>query len=77
MPAGEVWPSARWRPSPTGPSTVLAADGLEHLELLHQVDNRASCRVAHKSRYVLDTVLPAAPPSCPGEGHLHVRRREA
>ncbi|WP_328918219.1 GNAT family N-acetyltransferase [Streptomyces jietaisiensis] len=56
---------------------VLAADGLEHLELLHQVDNRASCRVAHKSRYVLDTVLPAAPPSYPGEGHRHIRRREA
>jgi RimJ/RimL family protein N-acetyltransferase len=56
---------------------VLGADALEHLELLHQVDNPASCRVAHKSRYVLDTVLPAAPPSFPREGHLHIRRREA
>ncbi|MEU1462331.1 GNAT family N-acetyltransferase [Streptomyces sp. NPDC005727] len=51
------------------------ADELEHLELLHQVDNPASCRVAHKSRYHLDTVLPPAPPAFPREGHLHVRRR--
>ncbi|MER5951868.1 GNAT family N-acetyltransferase [Streptomyces sp. NPDC001904] len=56
---------------------VLEADALEHLELLHQVDNPASCRVAHKSRYGLDRVLPAAPPSFPREGHLHIRRRGA
>ncbi|BBC91266.1 GNAT family N-acetyltransferase [Streptomyces griseofuscus] len=56
---------------------VLGADALEHLELLHQVDNAASCRVAHKSRYGLDTVLSAAPPSFPREGHLHIRRRDA
>ncbi|WP_104782323.1 MULTISPECIES: GNAT family N-acetyltransferase [Streptomyces] len=56
---------------------VLGADALERLELLHQVDNPASCRVAHKSRYGLDRVLPAAPPSFPREGHLHVRRRDA
>ncbi|MFJ5114316.1 GNAT family N-acetyltransferase [Streptomyces sp. NPDC088551] len=53
---------------------ALGADGLERLELLHQVDNPASCRVAHKSGYHLDTVLPAAPPSFPREGHLHIRR---
>jgi RimJ/RimL family protein N-acetyltransferase len=56
---------------------ALGSDGLERLELLHQVDNPASCRVAHKSRYTLDTVLPAAPPSFPREGHLHIRRRNA
>ncbi|MEU1314947.1 GNAT family N-acetyltransferase [Streptomyces tibetensis] len=56
---------------------VLGADALERLELLHQVDNPASCRVAHKSRYGLDRVLPAAPPSFPREGHLHIRRRDA
>ncbi len=55
---------------------ALRADGLERLELLHQVDNLASCRVAYKSRYVLDTVLPAAPPSFPREGHLHIRHRD-
>lgn len=56
---------------------VLGGDALERLELLHQVDNPASCRVAHKSGYGLDTVLPAAPPSFPREGHLHIRRRDA
>jgi RimJ/RimL family protein N-acetyltransferase len=53
---------------------TFVADGLERLELLHQVDNLASCRVAQKSRYDLDSVLPAAPPSFPRDGHLHVRR---
>lgn len=56
---------------------TLGADGLERQELLHRLDNSASCRVAHKSRYDLDSVLPAAPPSFPREGHLHVRRRDA
>ncbi|MEV5559380.1 GNAT family N-acetyltransferase [Nonomuraea wenchangensis] len=56
---------------------VLGAGALERLELLHQVDNPASCRVAHKSRYGLETVLPALPPAFPREGHLHVRRRDA
>ena len=53
---------------------TLAADGLERLELLHQVDNVASCRVAEKGRYEFDSVLPAAPPSFPRDGHLHIRR---
>ncbi|MEU3888696.1 GNAT family N-acetyltransferase [Streptomyces sp. NPDC029041] len=56
---------------------VMGADGLERLELLHQVDNPASCRVASKSGYGLDAVLPPAPPSFPREGHLHIRRRDA
>ncbi|MEU8033063.1 GNAT family N-acetyltransferase [Streptomyces sp. NPDC049099] len=56
---------------------TFEADGLERLELLHQVDNPASCRVAQKSRYDLDTLLPAAPPSFPREGHLHIRRARA
>lgn len=54
---------------------TFEADGLERLELLHQVDNLASCRVAQKSRYDFDTILPAAPPSFPRDGHLHIRRR--
>ncbi|MFE7050452.1 GNAT family N-acetyltransferase [Streptomyces californicus] len=55
---------------------AFEADGLERLELLHQVDNLASCRVAQKSRYDFDTLLPAAPPSFPRDGHLHIRARE-
>ncbi|MER5745112.1 GNAT family N-acetyltransferase [Streptomyces sp. NPDC002225] len=60
------WAFATWGP-----------DVLERLELLHQVDNPASCRVARKSRYDFDRVLPPAPPAFPGEGHLHIRRRTA
>ncbi|MDX2592012.1 GNAT family N-acetyltransferase [Streptomyces sp. WI03-4A] len=54
----------------------LRAGTLEHLELLHQAGNAASCRVADKSRYLLDTVLPATPPAFPGQGHRHIRRRD-
>lgn len=53
---------------------TLAADGLERLELLHQADNLASCRVAEKGQYEFDRVLPAAPPAFPRDGHLHIRR---
>ncbi len=55
---------------------TFEADGLERLELLHQVDNLASCRVAQKSHYDFDTLLPAAPPSFPRDGHLHIRARK-
>ncbi|MGC4892850.1 GNAT family N-acetyltransferase [Micromonospora sp. DT31] len=51
----------------------FAAAGLTHLELLHQVDNPASCRVAEKSGYAFVEVLPARPPY-PRDGHRHVRR---
>lgn len=54
---------------------AFSADGpdrLDRLELLHQVDNLASCRVAEKAGYLLDRVLPAVPPF-PLDGHLHVR----
>ncbi|KAK1183745.1 GNAT family N-acetyltransferase [Streptomyces sp. NBS 14/10] len=56
---------------------TFAADGLTRLELLHQVDNAASCRVAQKSGYGLATLLPAAPPAFPRDGHLHIRSRSA
>ncbi|WP_329265266.1 GNAT family N-acetyltransferase [Streptomyces sp. NBC_01478] len=56
---------------------TFAPDGLERLEILHQVDNLASCRVAEKSRYAFDSVLPAAPPAFPRDGHLHVRSATA
>ncbi len=58
-----------WAFGPLGP------EGLERLDLLHQVDNAASCRVAEKSRYTFDRVLPAAPPAYPLDGHLHTRLR--
>ncbi|WP_205023892.1 GNAT family N-acetyltransferase [Streptomyces sp. HB132] len=56
---------------------AFQADGLECLELLHQVDNLASCRVAEKNGYQFDRILPSAPPSYPLDGHLHVRRAAA
>lgn len=55
---------------------AFPGDGLTRLELLHQVDNTASCRVAQKSGYELTTLLPAAPPVYPLAGHLHVRARD-
>ncbi|WP_427923258.1 GNAT family N-acetyltransferase [Streptomyces sp. cg40] len=86
-PAAEVgyWTAAHARGMGVAPRALhavsewafdtLAADGLEWLELLHQVNNLASCRVAEKGRYEFDSVLPAAPPAFPRDGHLHVRRR--
>ncbi|MEV4123103.1 GNAT family N-acetyltransferase [Micromonospora sp. NPDC049645] len=40
------------------------------LDLLHQVDNVASCRVAQKCGYAFQEVLPARPPF-PLDGHRH------
>lgn len=54
--------------------TFGGAGGVDRLELLHQVDNPASCRVAEKTGYAFEALLPAAPPSYPVDGHLHVRR---
>ncbi|GGX70506.1 GNAT family N-acetyltransferase [Streptomyces anandii] len=54
---------------------TFAGQGLRRLELLHQVDNEASCRVARACGYERAGTLPAAPPAYPLEGHLHVRRR--
>ncbi|MEU6921835.1 MULTISPECIES: GNAT family N-acetyltransferase [unclassified Streptomyces] len=51
---------------------AFAGDGLTRLELMHQVDNKASCRVAEKSGYGFAEVLPARPP-WPRDGHRHVR----
>lgn len=48
---------------------------LTRLELIHQVDNHASCRVAAKAHFSLHGVLPPRPP-WPLEGHLHVRHRD-
>ncbi|MFF7357225.1 GNAT family N-acetyltransferase [Streptomyces filipinensis] len=51
-------------------------EALARLELIHNVGNPASCRVAEKTGYGLEAVLPPRPP-CPLEGHLHVRERGA
>ncbi|MFJ9947224.1 GNAT family N-acetyltransferase [Kitasatospora sp. NPDC091207] len=53
--------------------TAFAADGLVRLDLLHQVDNAASCRVAEKAGYRFGSVLRAVPPEYPLDGHLHSR----
>ncbi|WNI28182.1 GNAT family N-acetyltransferase [Streptomyces sp. ITFR-6] len=53
---------------------TFAAEGLESVNLLHQVDNPASCRGAEKARYEFRQVLPAQPLAFPGPGHLHVRQ---
>ncbi|MFD2765245.1 GNAT family N-acetyltransferase [Micromonospora eburnea] len=83
-PAAEVgyWTAAPARGRGVAPRAVdavsdwafarFAATGLTRLELLHQVDNAASCRVAEKSGYVFQDVLPARPPF-PRDGHRHVR----
>ncbi|NGO79771.1 GNAT family N-acetyltransferase [Streptomyces sp. YC504] len=52
---------------------AFAADGLVRIDLLHQVGNTASCRVAERTGYGFDRVLPARPP-WPTDGHLHIRR---
>ncbi|MFF1788451.1 GNAT family N-acetyltransferase [Kitasatospora sp. NPDC058243] len=54
---------------------VLADDGLVRIDLLHQVDNQASCRVAEKSGYAFQEVLTALPPEFPLDGHRHSRKR--
>jgi RimJ/RimL family protein N-acetyltransferase len=55
--------------------TAFAGDGLVRLELRHQVDNAASCRVAQKCGYDLTTLLPPALPAFPLDGHVHERTR--
>ncbi|MEU1848261.1 GNAT family N-acetyltransferase [Streptomyces sp. NPDC019990] len=77
------WTAARARGRGIAPRAVRALTdwtfatftraGLARLELLHQVDNTASCRVAEKNGYELTAVLPPLPPAFPREGHLHVR----
>ncbi|MFJ5801462.1 GNAT family N-acetyltransferase [Streptomyces decoyicus] len=51
-------------------------EGLAGLELIHNVDNPASCRPVDKTGYALEAVLPPRPPH-PLEGHLHARERGA
>ncbi|MFF7989576.1 GNAT family N-acetyltransferase [Kitasatospora xanthocidica] len=53
---------------------TFAADGLRRLDLLHEGDNHASCRVAEKSGYAFAEIVPAFPPY-PRDGHRHSRKR--
>ncbi|MFD5200693.1 GNAT family N-acetyltransferase [Streptomyces sp. NPDC058375] len=53
--------------------TTFAEQSLDRMELLHQLDNVASCRVAEKCGYRLARVIPALPPDYPLDGHVHVR----
>ena len=46
----------------------FGAAGLRRIQLLHQHDNLASCRVAQKSGYALTGVLPADLPPSPSVG---------
>ncbi|WP_078883908.1 GNAT family N-acetyltransferase [Streptomyces sp. NRRL S-340] len=84
-PAAEVgyWTAAHARGRGVAPRALealtgwafaaFAAQGLTRLELVHQADNTASCRVAHKCAYELTGTLPAAPPAHPLDGHVHTR----
>ncbi|MFH9352072.1 GNAT family N-acetyltransferase [Kitasatospora sp. NPDC017646] len=53
---------------------TFAEGGLRRIDLLHQVDNPASCRVAEKSGYVFRELLTALPPEFPMDGHRHSRK---
>ncbi|WP_394818461.1 GNAT family N-acetyltransferase [Streptomyces griseus] len=57
--------------------THFGEQGPTRLELLHQVDNEASCRVAEKCGYPLARVIPALPPDYPLDGHVHTREAPA
>ncbi|MFF9125429.1 GNAT family N-acetyltransferase [Streptomyces sp. NPDC014889] len=86
-PSAEVgyWTAAHARGRGVAPRALLALTdwafalfgdrGPTRLELLHQVDNTASCRVARKCGYEQAGILPAAPPDYPLDGHLHIRTR--
>jgi RimJ/RimL family protein N-acetyltransferase len=54
---------------------TFAAQPIERLELLHSVDNLASCRVARACEFLFHSVLAADPPTFPVPGHLHVRTK--
>ncbi|WCN78599.1 GNAT family N-acetyltransferase [Micromonospora sp. LH3U1] len=79
-PAAEVgyWTASWARGRGVAPRAVTALSrwafdrfpGLVRLDLLHQVDNVASCRVAQKSGYLFQEVLAARPPF-PLDGHRH------
>nr|WP_307815082.1 GNAT family N-acetyltransferase [Streptomyces sp. DSM 110735] len=72
------WTAAHARGRGVAPRAVAALtawavrEGRTRLELVHQADNAASCRVAVKCGYKLAATLAPAPPAYPVEGHVHV-----
>ncbi|MFH8379100.1 GNAT family N-acetyltransferase [Streptomyces cyaneofuscatus] len=56
--------------------TRTAGAGLSRLELIHSAGNPASCRIAQKTGFALESVLPPRA-SHEAERHLHSRNREA
>ncbi|MFJ6616826.1 GNAT family N-acetyltransferase [Kitasatospora sp. NPDC091335] len=52
---------------------TFAEGGLRRIDLLHEADNHASCRVAEKSGFALEEIVPAFPPY-PLDGHRHSRK---
>ena len=72
------WTATEVRGRGIAPAAVSAVaewalQRVPRLQLLHSVDNHASCRVAEKSGFAFAAHLPAHPPRFPDEGHLHVR----
>lgn len=73
------WTTYAARGKGVAPSAVRALTdwastlGVRSIDLLHQLDNTASCRVALKSGYPLEAIKPAQPPAYPLEGHVHRR----
>lgn len=84
-PSAEIgyWTAAAVRGRGIAPHAVRAVTGwalggghdplLTRLELLHDVGNTASCRVAVKCGFTLDAELDPHPPKFPDPGHLHAR----
>lgn len=72
------WTAAHARGRDVAPRAVRAlvawacGDGITELEIRHQIDNVASCRVAEKAGFPLRATLPATPP-WPLPGHVHTR----
>ncbi|MEV5506297.1 GNAT family N-acetyltransferase [Streptomyces orinoci] len=56
---------------------TFADEGLERLELRHQMGNQGSCRVAEKAGYHFDRMLDPWPPHYSQPGHVHRRLRPA
>jgi len=73
MPEAVGWPSCPGSPHRLAFDT-FAVEGLERLELLHQVDNHASCRVAEKGPVPVSPGSACQPPSFPRDGHVHIRQ---
>ena len=53
---------------------AFAGAGLRQIMLVHDVGNRASCRVAEKAGYPFLELSPANPPHWLTDGHIHMRQ---